>query len=148
MRFSLAESLFALALLSSAALLPVRAQPASSPSDYEAVRVPLKNYLRARATGNGSYIHDAFFPEARLFFVPQDTLRTLTVSEYASRFSGQPVADEAVPVAELSRADAERRLAEAQAAYDAADKRDIPQLDAATARLQSARARVAAAGAA
>ena len=58
------------------------------------------------------------------------------------------LADEAVPVAELSRADAERRLAEAQAAYDAADKRDIPALDAATALVQSARARVAAAEAA
>jgi len=58
------------------------------------------------------------------------------------------LADEAVPVAELSRADAEQRLAEAQAAYDAADKRDLPALDAATALLQSARARVAAAEAA
>ena len=58
------------------------------------------------------------------------------------------LADEAVPVAELSRAEAERRLAEAQAGYDAADKRDIPALDAATALVQSARARVAAAEAA
>ena len=58
------------------------------------------------------------------------------------------LADEAVPVAELSRADAEQRLAEAQAAYDAADRRDLPALDAATALLQSARARVAAAEAA
>jgi len=58
------------------------------------------------------------------------------------------LADEAVPVAELSRADAEQRLAEAQAAYEAADKRDLPALDAATALLQSARARVAAAEAA
>jgi F-type H+-transporting ATPase subunit epsilon len=58
------------------------------------------------------------------------------------------LADEAVPVGELSRADAERRLADAQAAYDATDKRDIPALDAATALVQSARARVVAAGAA
>ena len=58
------------------------------------------------------------------------------------------LADDAVPVAELSRSDAERRLADAQAAYEAADKRDIPALDAATARVQSERARVAAAGAA
>jgi F-type H+-transporting ATPase subunit epsilon len=58
------------------------------------------------------------------------------------------LADDAVPVGELSRGDAERRLTEAQAAYDAADKRDIPALDAATALVQSARARVAAAEAA
>jgi F-type H+-transporting ATPase subunit epsilon len=55
------------------------------------------------------------------------------------------LADEAVPVGELSRGDAERRLAEAQQAYDAADKHDMAALDAAMARIQSARARVAAA---
>ncbi len=58
------------------------------------------------------------------------------------------LADEVVPVAELSRGEAEQRLAEAQATYDAADKRDIPALDAAMALVQSARARVEAAGAA
>jgi F-type H+-transporting ATPase subunit epsilon len=58
------------------------------------------------------------------------------------------LADEAVPVGELSRSDAEQRLAEAQAAYDAADKRDVATYDQVTALVQSARARVAAAGAA
>jgi F-type H+-transporting ATPase subunit epsilon len=58
------------------------------------------------------------------------------------------LADEAVPVAELSRADADRRLADAQAAYDAADKTNIAALDAALDRLQSARSRVEAATAA
>ncbi len=52
------------------------------------------------------------------------------------------LADEATPVAELSRAEGERRLGEAQAAYDAADKMDVPALDAAMDRIQSARAMV------
>ena len=56
------------------------------------------------------------------------------------------LADEAVPVGELSRAEAEQLLAEAQAAYDATDKRDITVYEAVTARVQSARSRVAAAG--
>ena len=56
------------------------------------------------------------------------------------------LADEAVPVGELSRAEAEQLLAEAQAAYDATDKREIAVYEAVTARVQSARARVAAAG--
>lgn len=56
------------------------------------------------------------------------------------------LADEVVPVGELSRADAEQRLTEAQAAYDATEKHDLAAYDAAMARLQSARARVAAAG--
>ena len=58
------------------------------------------------------------------------------------------LADEATPVAEVSRAVGEQRLQAAQAEYDAADKLDIPAVDAAMARMQSARAMIAAAGAA
>jgi F-type H+-transporting ATPase subunit epsilon len=55
------------------------------------------------------------------------------------------LADEATPVAELSRAEGDRRLAAAQAAYDAADKMDVAALDAAMDRMQSARALIEAA---
>jgi F-type H+-transporting ATPase subunit epsilon len=57
------------------------------------------------------------------------------------------LADEATPVAEISRVDGEARLREAEAAYQAADKTDIPALEAAMARMQSARAMIEAAGA-
>jgi F-type H+-transporting ATPase subunit epsilon len=56
------------------------------------------------------------------------------------------LADEALPVAEVSKAVADKRLAEAEAAYAAADKMDMTAVDAAMARLQSARAMVAVAG--
>ena len=55
------------------------------------------------------------------------------------------LADEAVPAAELSRTEGERRLAEAQGEYDRADKMDVAALDAAMDRMQSARAMVDAA---
>ncbi|MBV8522121.1 MAG: ATP synthase F1 subunit epsilon [Acetobacteraceae bacterium] len=55
------------------------------------------------------------------------------------------LANEAIPVSELSRAEAEERLQQAQAAYDATDRLDIAALDAAMARIQSARAMVEAA---
>jgi len=58
------------------------------------------------------------------------------------------LADEAIPVAEVSRQVAESRLAEADAAYAAADKMDIPALDTAMQRQQAARAMLAAAEAA
>lgn len=58
------------------------------------------------------------------------------------------LADDAVPVAELSRADAQARLTEAEAAYAGTDRMDVGALDAAMARVQSARARVEAAAAA
>jgi F-type H+-transporting ATPase subunit epsilon len=58
------------------------------------------------------------------------------------------LANEAIPVAEVSRAEGEKRLAAAEAEYNAADKMDVPALDAAMDRMQSARAMIEAAGAA
>ncbi|MBV8744271.1 MAG: ATP synthase F1 subunit epsilon [Xanthobacteraceae bacterium] len=55
------------------------------------------------------------------------------------------LANEAIPVAEVSRHEGERRLAEAEAEYNAADKADIEALDAAMDRMQAARAMVEAA---
>jgi F-type H+-transporting ATPase subunit epsilon len=55
------------------------------------------------------------------------------------------LATEATPVGELDKAEAERRVAAADAAYAAADKTDMPALDAAMDRQQSARAMVQAA---
>ncbi len=55
------------------------------------------------------------------------------------------LADEAVPVTEVSRAEGERRLAAAEAEFNAADKMDTVALDAAQVRLQSARAMIEAA---
>jgi F-type H+-transporting ATPase subunit epsilon len=55
------------------------------------------------------------------------------------------LATEATPVADVSRAEGARRLAEAEAAYAAADRLDVPALDAAMDRIQSAQAMLAAA---
>ena len=57
------------------------------------------------------------------------------------------LADEAVPTADLSRVEGERRLSEAQADYDRTDKMDVAALDLAMDRMQSARAMVEAASA-
>jgi F-type H+-transporting ATPase subunit epsilon len=55
------------------------------------------------------------------------------------------LATEAIPVAEVSRAEGERRLAAAEAAYSAANRNDVAALDAAMDRMQSARAMIEAA---
>ena len=57
------------------------------------------------------------------------------------------LADEAVPVAEVSRAAATARLAAVEKEYAAANRMDITGLEAIQGRMQSARAMVAAAGA-
>jgi len=56
------------------------------------------------------------------------------------------LANMAIPLAEVSKATGERRLAEAEAAYEAADTRDPAIEDAALDAIQSARAMVEAAG--
>ena len=56
------------------------------------------------------------------------------------------LAEETVPAGEIDRAEAQRRLAAAQAQYDAADKLDPAATDAAMDRIQSARAMLDAAG--
>lgn len=57
------------------------------------------------------------------------------------------LADEATPVAEVSKATGEERLKQAEADYGAVDKTNVPAIDAVQARMQSARAMIAAAGA-
>jgi F-type H+-transporting ATPase subunit epsilon len=56
------------------------------------------------------------------------------------------LANQAIPLAEVNKAEAEKRLAAAEAAYEAADKRDVATEDAAQDAVQSARAMVEAAG--
>ncbi|APH60392.1 ATP synthase F1 subunit epsilon [Granulibacter bethesdensis] len=55
------------------------------------------------------------------------------------------LADQALPVAEISATEAEKRLADAEAAYATVDKLDITALDAAMESIQAARAMVEAA---
>jgi F-type H+-transporting ATPase subunit epsilon len=50
------------------------------------------------------------------------------------------LASEVIPIQELSKAEAERRLATAEEAYAAADKTDMEAVDLAMDRIQSARA--------
>ncbi len=56
------------------------------------------------------------------------------------------LADEATPLGELSRADGEAKLKDAEQAYEDADKSDITTLEPYLDRLQSARAQVEASG--
>ena len=56
------------------------------------------------------------------------------------------LADEATPLGELSRADGEAKLKDAQRAYDEADKSDITTLEPYLDRLQSVRAQIDASG--
>jgi hypothetical protein len=60
-----------------------------------AVKVPIENYFKGHATGDGAYFKKAFHPDARLFFIREGKYSTLTSEEYIGRASGKPPADEA-----------------------------------------------------
>jgi F-type H+-transporting ATPase subunit epsilon len=90
--------------------------------------------------GGTIVLHEGGQPTARLFVsggFAEITPERCTV-----------LADEAIPVAEVSRAAADQRLAAAEQALAEVDKMNVPSIDAAMARVQSAQAMVAAAQAA
>ncbi|MEW6733936.1 MAG: nuclear transport factor 2 family protein [Acidobacteriota bacterium] len=63
-------------------------------NEEAAVRVPLENYLKGHATGNAEYIRKAFHPDAKIFSCRDGKLNALTLTEFATRFPGQPAPDE------------------------------------------------------
>jgi hypothetical protein len=60
-----------------------------------AARVPLENYLKGHATGDGDYMRKAFHPEAKVFSYRDGKLNQMTSAEFAARFTGKPAPDEA-----------------------------------------------------
>jgi hypothetical protein len=64
-------------------------------AEQAAARVPLENYLKGHATGDGEYFKKAFHPEAKLFFIRDGKFSTRTSAEYIAGASGKPPADEA-----------------------------------------------------
>ena len=63
-------------------------------SEQDAVRVPLENYIKGHATGNGEFMRKAFHTEGNLIFVREGNFSTRSFAEYISGFSGKPAADE------------------------------------------------------
>ena len=60
-----------------------------------AVLVPLENYIKGHATGNGEFMRKAFHTEGNLIFIRDGNYTTRTFADYISGFSGKPASDEA-----------------------------------------------------
>ena len=67
----------------------------SQSAEEDAARVPLENYLKGHATGDGEFMKKAFHPDAKVFSFRDGKLQQLTSSEFAARFTGKPAPDEA-----------------------------------------------------
>lgn len=80
------------------------AQPRSNPAekvgftntneDLKAISVPLQNYLKAQATGNGDFIRQSLHPEAKIMFFSEGKFNQWSVDEFAGRFQGKAATDE------------------------------------------------------
>ncbi len=62
--------------------------------DKAAVRVPLENYLKGHATGDGEYMKKAFHTDGNLIFIREGKYTTRSFAEYIAGMSGKPAADE------------------------------------------------------
>ena len=64
-------------------------------SDKGGVRLPLENYLKGHATGDGEYFRKAFHTEGNMIFLREGKYMTRSFAEYIAGASGKPAADEA-----------------------------------------------------
>ena len=64
-------------------------------AEKDAVRVPLENYLKGHATGDGEFMRKAFHTEGNLIFIREGKFTTRSFADYIAGFTGKPAADEA-----------------------------------------------------
>lgn len=103
-----------------AALLAL-AGPAFSqePAGEEAaVRASLQHYLLGHATGDGSHYEMVFHPQAKLFWMRDDTLNTRTSAEYIAGAGGAPADDESERRREITMVDVTGDAAVAKVVLD------------------------------
>lgn len=63
-------------------------------SDKDAVMIPLENYLKGHATGDGEYFRKAFHAEGNLIWIRDGKYTTRSFAEYIAGATGKPPADE------------------------------------------------------
>ena len=68
---------------------------AGQTSENDAARVPLENYIKGHATGDGAFMRKAFHTEGNLIFIRDGKFTTRSFADYINGFTGKPAADEA-----------------------------------------------------
>jgi hypothetical protein len=75
-------------------------------TEEAAARVPLENYFKGHATGDGAFMRQAFHPDAKICSnTAAGVLACLTAEEFAARFTGKAPADEAQRKRTIERLD-------------------------------------------
>ncbi len=82
-------------VLAAALVGVVPASAGQGQSEEAAARVPLENYLKGHATGDGAFMRLAFHPDAKICANQKGAWTCRTAEQFAAVFSGKPAADEA-----------------------------------------------------
>lgn len=64
-------------------------------TEIDAVRIPLENYLKGHATGEGEFFKKAFHTEGNMVWIRDGKFTTRSFAEYIAGASGKPPSDEA-----------------------------------------------------
>lgn len=92
MRRSLLAILFGLSMC---AMPAAAAAQGATTSEEAAAKVPLENYFKGHAFGDGTYMRRAFHPDAKICSNRDGKLSCMTAEEFAGRFTTGPAKDEA-----------------------------------------------------
>ena len=65
-------------------------------SEKEAVKIPLKNYLKGHALGKSEYMQKAFHTDGQLIFIRDGKYSTIEFKDFVSRVNRGPAKDEAM----------------------------------------------------
>lgn len=87
-------------------------------SEKDAVRVPLENYLKGHATGDGEFMRKAFHTEGNLIFIRDGKFTTRSFADYIAGFTGKPAADEAARKRSIESIDVAGNAASAKIILD------------------------------
>jgi Putative lumazine-binding len=90
-------------------------QIASSQSDVETIKVTLETYFKGHATGDASYMREAFMETAHIEGFRETTFLAWTLEEYCAIFAGEPAADETNRVRTIDAIDVSGKSAMARA---------------------------------
>lgn len=103
-------------------LLTATVQAFAQKADAEqlAVRIPLENYIKAHATGDGSNLGKSFYPEAKIQGIRPDNgeLVNFKFEDYVKTFPGKPAGDEAARKRRIETVEITKNAAIAKLVFD------------------------------
>jgi hypothetical protein len=112
------KSLFFIAIILSTVTIQAFAQTANA--EQSAVRIPLENYIKAHATGDGSNLGKSFYPEAKIQGIKPDDgkLISFKFEDYVKSFPGKPAFDEAKRKRKIETVEITKNAAIAKLVFD------------------------------